>query len=674
MARFFRCLAVMLTLSLSACLSKPTTVPLVRLDDSHLQLRRVSQERPTRLVEPRLFINSEKRSLRSVSYARHLESFNPKNSISSFVDVHTFEVAEPLKVGERVEIQTESKSIHGEIVSPDIHPGIHVDRIGYQKGRPGTVKLGLYLGEKELPLPGTDLVRLQHLDEPSTTQDLSWKKRKESGYPFEPNPNQEVAEVVLPSLPEGKYQLEVPGWGASRPFRVSDSAALESARTYAQGMYHQRCGAELLEPYTKWVRPACHQTAVSGAEKPILGGHHDAGDYGRYTHNSALTAHTLLFAADHWFDRDKPDNLGLPESGDGVSDLHQVALIELDFLIQMQRPDGLFWGRVSPKDRAYESDVTADRAGPQRVRDGSSAASAAAVAVLFQAARSDYLKKKWPKKAEVYREAAEKGWESLPEQTFQKADHHYGDVFEDADERLWAATERAVSRSTEPPRTPNQELRRWGWWPAFEGYGGAARAVAFAPSGSGKLVKELDAAAKVWLEAYNASAYGVTFPLASKHHQSAGWFFPHDYSFDLVTSNLLDPDPRKIDAVWSNWHYERGLNPLDQVFLTGYGELSPRYILHQQAINDAFDLPPAGIPVGSIVTNIRFANVPQNVDAPPFEPGPDGKPLDQRFSDSPNVLSEATVLNQARGLVVCAWLAREALSPAPASPARQEPR
>ena len=675
--RYLRWLTLFLTLSTSACLSKPATVGLTRLDDHNYQIRRISEVEPMRLAEPTLFVGREELRVRKVSYNRHLLSFDPSGAKARFEDQHSFEVERELSSGTLVEIRAaDGEILRARVKLPSTHPGIRVDRLGYQLGSPMTAKIGLSLGERELPLPETTLVEVLSTGGEKPLSRLEWKRTPESGYPYQPNPNQQVATVLLHDLPAGEYRLRVAGWGLSETFQVRPDAALESARTYAIGLYHQRCGVELKEPYTRWPRRACHTTEVVGADRAIVGGHHDAGDYGRYTHNSAQTAHTLLLAGDYWFDTDKPDSLGLPESEDGLSDLHQVALLELDFLLQTQRPDGLFWGRVSPKDKAYESDVPADEAGPQRVREGSSAASAAAVAALFQGARSGYLKSTWPERAEKYAAAAEKGWQALEGLGFQKADHHYGDVFEDADERVWAETERALFRNSKLPAPAASELRRWGWWPAFEGYGAAARAAAFSdPAGPELFVSELSAASQAWLEAHQASAYGMTFPLASKAHQSAGWFFPHDYSFDLVTAHLLEPNPQALEAVWTNWSYERGLNPLSQVFLTGYGSLSPRFILHQQAMNDDLELPPAGIPVGSIVTNIRFANMPQNVDFPLFQAGADGRPLDQRFSDSPNVLSEATVVNQARGLAVCSWLAfRKAELPDPHSPVEQERR
>ena len=48
------------------------------------------------------------------------------------------------------------------------------------------------------------------------------------------------------------------------------------------------------------------------------------------------------------------DNLGLPESGDGIPDLLQEAKWEVDFLAKMQDADGGFYFLVYPRERIYE--------------------------------------------------------------------------------------------------------------------------------------------------------------------------------------------------------------------------------------------------------------------------------------------------------------------------------
>jgi len=58
--------------------------------------------------------------------------------------------------------------------------------------------------------------------------------------------------------------LKVPGLGVSFPFALNNSSPLKWARTYALGLYHQRCGvgANNLQvndmPYTRFVHGNCH--------------------------------------------------------------------------------------------------------------------------------------------------------------------------------------------------------------------------------------------------------------------------------------------------------------------------------------------------------------------------------------------------------------------------------
>ena len=131
----------------------------------------------------------------------------------------------------------------------------------------------------------------------------------------------------------------VPGLGASLPFLIDDGIAMAFARTYALGLYHQRCGTSNDLPFTRFTHDACHTapasvplpqssfgftwTTIAGyaastnpdnpvQTAPMLtsasaqlfpfvrqgtidvsGGHHDAGDYSKYTINSASLIHYL---------------------------------------------------------------------------------------------------------------------------------------------------------------------------------------------------------------------------------------------------------------------------------------------------------------------------------------------------------------------------------------------
>src|SRR5205814_10098088 len=143
--------------------------------------------------------------------------------------------------------------------------------------------------------------------------------------------------------------------------------------------------------------------------------------YIKYTINNAAFIHLLVFAADVVPSVSELDNLGLPESGDGKSDVLQEAKWEADFLARMQDADGGFYFLVYPRDREYETDVTPDHGDPQIVFPKTTSATAAATAALAQCASSPAFKKQFPEAAAVYLDKAKKGWAFL-----QRAIAKYG--------------------------------------------------------------------------------------------------------------------------------------------------------------------------------------------------------------------------------------------------------
>lgn len=249
----------------------------------------------------------------------------------------------------------------------------------------------------------------------------------------------------------GEYRLKVDGLGTSFPFRIGNDVLMKLARTYALGLYHQRCGQgsggkqvnDL--PFTRFLHGDCHTSPASimvpkgaytnawnimtdptkGYANPgnanqrapalvsddsqhmpfpfrtsgdvdVSGGHHDAGDYSKYTINSGHFIHSLIFAVDNFPNLAALDNLGIPESGDGKSDVLQEAKWEADFLLKMQDVgiispglvSGGFYTLVYPRDEEYESSYLPDHGDPQIVWPKTTSVTAAAVAALAEAGSS----------------------------------------------------------------------------------------------------------------------------------------------------------------------------------------------------------------------------------------------------------------------------------------------
>lgn len=604
-------------------------------------------------------------------------------------------------------------------------PAIHVNQVGYQPDAAKRATVGYFLGSLgELRLQPASAAPHDagefHLITAGTGEIVhrgNLVHRPDRGMPHGWYKQVWEADFTHFNRP-GEYRLAVPGLGASYPFFIDDGIAASFARTYALGLYHQRCGMETALPYTRFVHGPCHLAAaqipagrvgaligleatapdadvfpfVQQGRVDVAGGHHDAGDYSKYTVNSAGLIHHLLLATDSLAGVAGLDNLGLPESGDGVSDLLQIAKGEADFLAKMQDRDGGFYFLVYPRARRYEQDVLPDQGDPQIVWPKNSVSTAAAVAALAQCSSSPLFRQHFPEDAKRHLEAARRGWNLLRD---AQAKHggdmyrkftHYGDEYKDADELVWAAVELYLATGEKEvateiqkrldPRSP--ETRRWGWKRMNEGFGRAIRSYAFGAS-SGRVNRsqldpqlfrrceeEIIACADDWLQASRASAYALTYPEPTKRVMGGGWFFPHDYSFDLAVACQLD-FPSKADrrpayreAIWGNLNYEAGVNPVNVSFLTGVGWKRPLEIVHQYAQNDRRILPPGGIPQGTIQEGFHYMDKYRGELGALCYPLDGDKsapyPILDRWGDSYNLQTEFVVLNQARGLAVTSWL------------------
>ena len=654
------------------------------------------------------------------------------------------QLARPLAEGANVSVTNSEgtlwpaeMSFRGIVDAQRESEAIHVNQEGYAPELPKKAMVGFYLGSLgEMDVSSAADFSLTDAISGATVFRGALHPRREVGSTVTPTPYQKVLEADFGTFTTpGKYRLAVPGLGASLPFVIDAGLPMNFTRAYALGLYHQRCGAANALPYTRHTHGVCHSAPaevplpesafakawsfISSAnadwkDNPrhtaprladaaaqlypfvrtgaldVSGGHHDAGDYSKYTINSALLIHALVFAADAFPGVGALDNLGLPESGDGRSDILQEAKWEADFLAKMQDTDGGFYFLVYPRDRQYEDDVLPDHGDPQIVWPKNTAATAAAVAALAQASSSPLFKAQFPGAAADYLRAARRGWDFLAraiaahgkDGAYQKLTH-YGDTFMHDDELAWAACEMFLA--TGDPGFQKQLLAwydpaspatlKWSWQRLCESYGCAARSYAFAAR-TGRLdATQLDAAflAKCTaqiiaagddaLARSQAHAYGTAFELESKRILAGGWYFSCDRAFDITAAQQLHPRPEYLDAILTNLNYEGGCNPVNRPFLTGMGAQRQHEIVHQYAQNDRRSLPPSGLPLGNLQTG--FAHLrPYGGELTALTFPSDRAPVApfafyDRWADSFNVTTEAVVVNQARGLACVAALAAQ---------------
>ncbi len=610
-------------------------------------------------------------------------------------------------------------------------PAIHVNQVGYIPNLPKKAMIGYYLGSLgELNTSLFLSFSLVDAHTGATVYSGSLAPNPDIGYSYTPTPYQQVLEADFSSFQTpGEYKLVVPNLGASFPFFIDPGIAGAFARTYELGIYGQRCGTNNVIPYSRFTHGSCHtnpasvpltdpsltfvnnvlnQESLAGTNNALetaprmtniwaslypyvntnavdtRGGHHDAGDYSKYTTSIANFVHCLTFAVDAFPGVKNLDNLGIPESGDGISDVIQEAKWEADYLAKLQDADGGFYFIVYPATRQYEGDVLPDHGDPQIVLPKNTACTAAAVAALAEIGSSPTFKAAYPTVASNYLVKAVAGWGFLTNAIAKYGRNgsyqtitFSGDWMMHNDELAWAAA--ALFAATGDPQYDNDlrtntpdptdpSLQRWNWLSMYACYGNAFRTYAFAARSGRLQASQLNAAylaaceteiktagtnAVVWS---GEMAYGSSFSIENKGLRVAGWYFSGEQTFDPAVAYLIDPQPMYLDVILKNFNYEMGCNPVNVSYLTGTGWKRQREIVDQYAQNDYRVLPPSGIPLGNITANFYWTGTYQTeLDAlcfPSDEEFTAPYPMYDRWADAYNVSQEFVVSQEtARSLV-----------------------
>ncbi len=168
--------------------------------------------------------------------------------------------------------------------------------------------------------------------------------------------NQNIRKADFSELKKsGDYFIRVDGIGESTIFSVGKSVYKDPFITSMRAFYLWRCGmaVETNHKGEHYATEACHLDDgwqdYRGLEGRIdgTGGWHDAGDYGKYTVNAAVTMASLFMAWEHFRPALEKINLSLPETAKGFPQYLKELKWEMDFLFKMVYPDGS--GKVSHK-------------------------------------------------------------------------------------------------------------------------------------------------------------------------------------------------------------------------------------------------------------------------------------------------------------------------------------
>ena len=144
----------------------------------------------------------------------------------------------------------------------------------------------------------------------------------------------------------GRYYIRVPQMGRSYEFDIAADVYLKAFRVSMRGLLYQRAGLALDQPLSLYRKPATHNEPIEIPymdNKPIIGGHYDAGDYNPRAHYEV--AHLLLLIYELYPDKFADAQVGVPEAGNGIPDILDEAAWAIRPFMALQDADGGVGGR-----------------------------------------------------------------------------------------------------------------------------------------------------------------------------------------------------------------------------------------------------------------------------------------------------------------------------------------
>lgn len=407
----------------------------------------------------------------------------------------------------------------------------------------------------------------------------------------------------------GTYYITCGTLEKSFEFEISDNVYKELLDDSVKMLYLQRCGCEVVD--SEFGHPACHTTLakVYGTNDTIdvSGGWHDAGDYGRYIVPAAKTVADLLFAYEAAPEL-YGDDLGIPESGNGIPDILDETRYELEWMLKMQAESGGVYHKVScdnfpgyimPQNETKQLIVTP-------ISTTATADFCASMALAYEFYYD--IDKKF---AETCLDAAENAWaflEKNPDFIFiNPADivtGAYNDT-RDVDERYWAAAQmyRATKDQVYLDYLSSTTAKTGLDWSTVGDYGNIALLTMDGIDKTSTIYTNALAAVKKQADQFasvsEANPYGVslkTFNWGSNMTVANAGIILGLY-YDITGDESYNT------AALANLHYLLGTNPNAVCYMTGYGTVSPQNPHHRPSM--AVGKAMKGMLVGGVNSNLE---------------------------------------------------------------------
>jgi endoglucanase len=401
----------------------------------------------------------------------------------------------------------------------------------------------------------------------------------------------------------GEYYVKVRGVGRSPNFRIGEDVYVEPFRAAMLGLHGQRCGTavELTWHDDAFAHDACHTDDAA----PY--GWHDAGDYGKYVNNGAMSLGVMLLAWEHFQPKLEALELEIPERGGDVPDYLDECRFQAEWLLTMQLEDGSVADRISVARFEPITTMPEDATAPRGLAPPSTVATADFAAVLAMTARAfepydaDF--------AERCRTAALSAWTFLQENPevlpIQRMGFTGGYTsLSTADDLAWAAAEIWQTTGDEDALAAFEAERslalRTDWdWPELQNLGFYTYLLSGRDGRDETRVTELTNAAIVRGDELisRSSDHGYGRDLGTLYYWGINGTIARTV-LGLVVTDRLSPKEELLDVGAYQLDHLFGRNFYGRSFVTGVGFEPPANPHHRPSAGDGVTAPWPGLLVG----------------------------------------------------------------------------
>lgn len=400
----------------------------------------------------------------------------------------------------------------------------------------------------------------------------------------------------------GSYRLVVSGIPSSYVFDIKPRVHHELSKAALKYYYYNRASTNVTAEHGgKWARAAGHpddrvlvHSSAASAERPtgtVISapkGWYDAGDHNKYIVNSGISTYTLLSLYEHFPMIYDTLELNIPESGNDVPDLLDEIKWNLDWMLAMQDPnDGGVYNKLTSAQ--FTPNIMPANDNTERYVVGKSTTSALNFAAVMAVAYRVYVafEDQFPGYADQCLSSAQKAYEWAQENdnvqfvnppgigTGEYGDTRLGDEFS------WAAAELYIASGIDSYYSsivfPSfKDIPSW-QSVGMLGFMSLSHYQDYLTPIADKVEirNAISSAVNNYKTNYVNTAYQIPFAMADRDDWEFVWGSNSrvaNISYFMLQDYYNKNDQRNFDGALSNLDYLLGRNPLEQSYVSGFGD------------------------------------------------------------------------------------------------------